>query len=656
MYLTFWISAGVKVLQVIVLITVLFVSSSAIQLDEACRALIQEVNGGNQRGDDTFLACETPSGMIYRVKNATSNELDLVKKNIGNEESEIVLQFDHTAQINMETQEIESDTPPKLIKRASSSLRKLAVVTGTKSILVVRIVASGVGPTVSELALSDSVFGNNADGDGADPVTATSQYAACSHGKIQFVEASNPDGNSGVNIRHGAVTISVTKSVQEQDYVIRNAVTTNVYSLFGAYPNALADHVMYCMPPGAMDGIAYAFVNSYLSVYNDLWCTYVSAQMHGTYIYLQTKCIIIYLYNMHLTCLVFAMAYLEIGHNLNLNHSWEGDVEYDDMSGVMGYSSAYSDAPLMCFNAAKSWQLGWYSSRHLIINLNDGYSGDLGSVVHDDSDPMPAIIKINNSVSPTDLYITFNWKYSFNSGTQEGGNQVMVVETGEEGAGYSRSDLLGKQSVGSRIYILGGQIVYVTVNSIDSINGYANVDICYGNCVPTAIPSRRPTPNPIAEPSQKPLRELSSKPTDVPSSKPINKPSMEPSLVPTRVPSTKPSIKPSPIPSPHPTLSPSATLSLDPSHLPSREISSIPSGKLSSSPTKTPSDQTVTTLNPTLGISLQPTVLLSVHPTVTPSSKTISLTTTVSVTNSSFLHKVPSALAVAAMIVCFIYM
>lgn len=282
----FWLrnSEGIKVIRVFfLLIVVLLVSSSAIQLDGPCKAVIQEINMGAQNSDESFLACETPSGIIYRVKNASSDTMNLVKKSIWKLDIEILLQFDETAQINIETQEIESNAPPKIIEGTNSSFRKLAVVTGTKSILVVRIIASGVGPSPSELELSDSVFGNNVDGNGADLVTVKSQYDACSHGKINFVEANDRDGNNGVRIRHGAVTISVTNSVNEQDYVIRNAVTNKFYSVFGVYPNALADHVMYCMPPGAMNGIAYAFVNSYLSVYNDLWCTYVTAQMHGTY-------------------------------------------------------------------------------------------------------------------------------------------------------------------------------------------------------------------------------------------------------------------------------------------------------------------------------------------------------------------------------------
>ena len=49
-----------------------------------------------------------------------------------------------------------------------------------------------------------------------------------------------------------------------------------------------------------MSGIAYAYMNSWMSVYKDNWCNYVSAQMH------------------------------ELGHNLNLGHSNEGGAAYAD--------------------------------------------------------------------------------------------------------------------------------------------------------------------------------------------------------------------------------------------------------------------------------------------------------------------------------------
>ena len=51
-------------------------------------------------------------------------------------------------------------------------------------------------------------------------------------------------------------------------------------------------------------------------------------------------------------------------HNLGLAHSNEGN-EYQDRSGMMGISYGQDNGPLMCFNAAKSWQLGWNLDRRV---------------------------------------------------------------------------------------------------------------------------------------------------------------------------------------------------------------------------------------------------------------------------------------------------
>jgi hypothetical protein len=72
---------------------------------------------------------------------------------------------------------------------------------------------------------------------------------------------------------------------------------------------------MYCLPPGAMNGIAYAFVNSWMSVYSNQWCNYPSGQIH------------------------------ELGHNFGYAHSNEGSATYADQSGLMGYSYGQDDGP-----------------------------------------------------------------------------------------------------------------------------------------------------------------------------------------------------------------------------------------------------------------------------------------------------------------------
>lgn len=177
--------------------------------------------------------------------------------------------------------------------------RRLAV-TGTKSVLVVRVIASDAATTATVQRLSDSVFGNNADGDGADAANLASQYSACSHGKLTFVEAPPRTGNA-ISIVNGATTVTLPNTATtDGDGVMNNAITAELNAQFNvAAPTPhLADHVMHCLPPGTMAGIAYASLPGTRSVYSDAWCTYLSAQMH------------------------------EVGHNLGFHHSGEGGAEY----------------------------------------------------------------------------------------------------------------------------------------------------------------------------------------------------------------------------------------------------------------------------------------------------------------------------------------
>ena len=81
---------------------------------------------------------------------------------------------------------------------------------------------------------------------------------------------------------------------------MRNAISDALETAFGVPAYQIADHLMYCLPPNTMGGIAYAFMNSWMSVYSDVWCNYVSAQLH------------------------------EVGHNLDFGHSNEGTTEYGD--------------------------------------------------------------------------------------------------------------------------------------------------------------------------------------------------------------------------------------------------------------------------------------------------------------------------------------
>ena len=100
-------------------------------------------------------------------------------------------------------------------------------------------------------------------------------------------------------------TLTVGVPTSDGDVVMRNAITAELMLQFNAmHPRDIADHIMYCLPPGTMRIIAYGYINSWLTVFQDNWCTYVSSQVH------------------------------EIGHNLNLHHSNENG-EYKDQSGMV---------------------------------------------------------------------------------------------------------------------------------------------------------------------------------------------------------------------------------------------------------------------------------------------------------------------------------
>ena len=90
----------------------------------------------------------------------------------------------------------------------------------------------------------------------------------------------SPVGDETSNIRNGVLTVQVSTAVSDGDSTMKNAITSKITEVFGKAPNQIADYVMYCLPPNTMSGIAYAYINSWLSIYSDQWCNYLSAQMH----------------------------------------------------------------------------------------------------------------------------------------------------------------------------------------------------------------------------------------------------------------------------------------------------------------------------------------------------------------------------------------
>jgi hypothetical protein len=185
--------------------------------------------------------------------------------------------------------------------------------TGIRTILVVRVIADDASTSAKEVDLHRDVFLDS-------ELNVATQYRACSHGKLNFTKADDRalTGNSGggdTGISDGVTTVRVRMSTDAGDDVMTNKITGALNENFGvSSPSKLADHVMYCLPAGTWNGIAYAEVNSWRSVYNNEWCRSVSTQMH------------------------------EIGHNLNLAHANENDNTYEDQTGMVSDGRILTDS------------------------------------------------------------------------------------------------------------------------------------------------------------------------------------------------------------------------------------------------------------------------------------------------------------------------
>ncbi|KAI2488977.1 Gametolysin peptidase M11 [Fragilaria crotonensis] len=456
--------------------------------------------------------------------------------------------------------------------------RKLASV--VKKVLVLRIQAADASTTASETQLADDVFGA-----AGDVFNLKSQYNQCSYGQLQFEPTTSNAlvGTDGVY----TVTLPTTIITGAADNPIAWAAVDKATAELGTLTN-FADHVMVCMPPGTSGGwIAYAYINHWLSVYNNAWCGYPSGLLH------------------------------EFGHNLNLAHSSEGTDAYGDQSGMMGYSYSSDDGPVMCFNGPKTWQLGWFSDYHVDLAVATGISwtGNLVGFAQKADAALTDKMIIRIRSSATDTYVSFNRKIGINSGTREGGDQVLVA-TRAPGTGYALSYLQAKLSANG-IYTVPNfngstNMLRIIVNSIvtSTTPARANVsiDLVPQTAAPTNAPTRAPTRLPTQSPTQVPTRS----------------PTQAPTLSPTRAPTLSPTQAPTLSPTQAPTLSPTQAPTLSPTQAPTQSPTNAPTPDLPTD-APTPAPQTEA---PTESPTEAPTPLPTDEPTLSPTEAPTSAPTT----------------------------
>lgn len=194
------------------------------------------------------------------------------------------------------------DIAASVRKNPNNDRRNLAVVTGTKPILVVKVTDS-VGKARSETPFE---IGDNIFGYGTDQVNLKSQMAACSMNTLDIVPGSDPNGSQSAT---GVVEVTINVSLEGNSRsTIRNAVTTAVTNKIGESLPGRYQQVMYVLEGCYLDcgWAAYAYINSWNSVYQGNYYYMTGVQMH------------------------------ELGHNFNLAHSGGLDgATYTDHTGLM---------------------------------------------------------------------------------------------------------------------------------------------------------------------------------------------------------------------------------------------------------------------------------------------------------------------------------
>ena len=263
--------------------------------------------------------------------------------------------------------------------------RSLASTVGNRTVVVLRVIAPDASTNYMAAEFFDRVFNNSV-------LSLRSGYNACSYGQLIFKPTTHALAVNGV----ASITININ-AIGTEVNTIENAVKTAANKTLGDLSSQF-NHVMITLPPGVIRNgqtftSSYAYLGGYISVFPSPRIGFMSTTRH------------------------------EIAHNLNLDHSGEGAEEYGDQTCIMGYTYSTTYLPKMCFNGAKSFNFGWYSSRTITVSVftsdtapfieqysligNADYqisNNDAGSLV---------VVKLESG--STDYYIYFNRKSGINA-------------------------------------------------------------------------------------------------------------------------------------------------------------------------------------------------------------------------------------------------
>lgn len=170
----------------------------------------------------------------------------------------------------------------------------------------------------------------------------------------------------------------------------------------------------------------------------------------------------------------------------------------------MGYSYGNDDAPKMCFNAAKSWQLGWYADKARTIMPSGNFQviGRLASIVDYPTTNANVLLEIKQTTSEWAYYLNYNVAKGFNSGTAEGRDRVMITTKHTANAG-NQSILLKILGNGESYSIVDfngkpGETLEMEVQAFTANEAFISIKL---NGSSTLAPSSSPSIDPSQAPT-----------------------------------------------------------------------------------------------------------------------------------------------------------
>jgi hypothetical protein len=456
---------------------------------------------------------------------------------------------------------------------------------GTKRYAMVRISTADSEPSFSAAYLRNRM---------TSPVSSMAmQFRECSLGQTDWTltnvyDIALPNDLAFYDKNPARMRGAVVDLIQT-DYQVRN------------FPSDIADHVLFCFPPGTGEWIANAATGHWRSQYNNRWCLSLSALVH------------------------------ELGHNQGLNHAGESGAAYGDSTSYMGSVVWSEETPKKCFNAAQHHTLGWYADWTLRLNplTDDGVRVKVAAFVDANKaeDDEPVLLNFDET-----YYGQYNRAADFNIGTQKYKDEFVLIDGSEPG----KTSLLAHLSVGESYDILNylntGRSIRIKVcESLNSVIFSADYfvigigrhsDPCsydmYSTTrttlIPSPAPAKYPTGSPVKSPSASPAKSPSASPVQSPSTSPVDSSTTSPTTVPTKIPSPVPTAQPSSVPSVEPVSLPTL---LPTNSQTKRESTMLPSTWPSSAPSISPMDNEVQF--PSDAPSRQPDAFQPVRPSLTPS-------------------------------------